>query len=224
MTPQADEGEATDEVGRIRKRIAEIVEGHFNTGKGHLFLAQLGSKLGQDRVTLEKLTRMKLSQFVRSHLSYEIGTTGEHKNVLYFVAHGKSAEAPDTPLPRYLPKFWAAFAVPLTDAHERHINLETLKFGPDVGDLQADGQDVRPIDAKYISPRDASGSASDTAARILAWLHEQHLAGDRFVDTRKRHRDMDTLLDVLLKALDIEQLKRISLPLDIVKALAERRR
>lgn len=213
------------EVTRIKSRIGSIIDEHFSRASGDLFLSQLGSKLGEDRQALEKLTGMKLSQFIRSNFAHEMGATGEHKNVLYLVGQGKSIEATaQTPTPRYLPRFWAAFAVPLIEAHERFIALETLRFGPDAPELKAGGHDVRRIDPKYIAPRNASGSAADTAGRITAWLEEQQLTKDRFLDTRKRPRETESLLDSLLKALDGDELKRVSLPLDIVKALSERRR
>lgn len=226
-TEPKNESATLAEISRIKSRISSVIEEHFSSGTGHLFLAALGTKLGADLRPLEKLTGMKLSEFVRSSFSYEIGVTGEHKNILYLVAPGKSAETinqPPPPTPRYLPKFWAAFAIPLADAQERHIDLETLRFGPDATELKTAASDVRRIDAKYIAPRDASGSASGTAARIAAWLDEQHLKNDRFLDARKRPRETETLLDALLSALDGDELKRVSLPLDIVKALAERRR
>ena len=212
------------EVTRITTRIAALIEEHFRSGAESLFLSRLGVLLGDDRIRLERLTGEKLSQFIRNNFSYEIGAGGQKSNVLFLVKPGMSAETPPSSkqIPRYSPRFWAAFAVPLAENEQRYVNLESLVFGPDAATLGAPDY-VFPIPTEYIAPRNASGSAADTAARIERWLETHRLEAERFLAKRKHPQEYRSLLDALLHALDGDELKRVSLPLDIVKTLSERK-
>jgi hypothetical protein len=221
---QLEQNETTDaEVARIKRRIQSLIQEHFDSGSGDLYLSRLGAQLGGDRILLEKLTGRKLSEFVRNNFDYEIGRGGQKNNVLFLVAPGAIEKPSERPVRRYLPRFWAAFAVPLSASEQRHINLVSMRFGPDPAILGGANEDVRPIPDQYIAHRNASGSAAETAARIEAWLDSQQLDAERFAVKRQRADRHGSVLDALLQALSTEDLKRISLPLDIVKTLSERR-
>jgi hypothetical protein len=214
------------DIERIKGRIEQLAAAHFAKGEQRYFLSRLGNELGTDRSVLEKLTGVKLTQFVRENLPYEIGAGGSHQNVLFLIApdgtptaSAKSSGA----APRYAPRFWAAFAVPLAEGEDRVINLDSFDFGP-TEKIGVDGASVRPIAPEFIAPKEASGSAAETAERIVAWLAAQGLDGARFYAVPRDHRsDGRSLLDRLFAVLDHDQLRRISLPLDVIKALAERK-
>lgn len=218
-------GESKDvdpDVLRIKGRIDALIKQHIAERK-ICYLSQLGAELGDDRLLLEKLTGSKLAQFVRDNFAYEIGSTGLHKNVLFVSAPGSTIEELPVSPPRYVPRFWAAFAVPLRESEDRFIDLETFEFGPRDA-LGGHGRDLRPIDAQYVAPREASGSATGTAERIARWLDEQGLDGERFRARQRRSRSSgESLLDQVLAVLDRDQLRRIALPLDVIKSLADRR-
>lgn len=207
------------EVARITVKIETLIKEHFQSAERY-YLSRLGVQLGEDRRTLERLTGKKLAQFVREKFDYKIGTSGQHKNVLYLIAPGTSAKGLPVASPRYLPRFWAAFAMPLRDDEERYIDLDTLEFGPK--DMVAG--DVRPIEAEYVAPNDASGSAAETAMRISRWLDKQQLDGERFhMRLRRSPPSGESLLNQVLSVLDRDQLRRTSLPLDVIKSLTDRR-
>ena len=124
---------------------------------------------------------------------------------------------------RYAPPFWAAFAIPLKENEQRYINIATLRFGPDRASLGAENDDIRVIPPQYIALPNASGSPNENVARIEAWLAAEHLDGDRFMAKRSRLDSHGSVLDVLLQSLSTEELKRISLPLDIIKTLSTRK-
>lgn len=221
---QPGETSAKDaEISRIRARIGTLIQQHFNSGAGNLFLSRLGAELGSDRVELEKLTGTKLSQFIRSNFEYEIGVGGQKSNVLFLVRPGASPEAPQRLVPRYLARFWAAFAVPLADGEQRYIDLQSLRFGPDAATFGGAAESIRQIAAEYVAPRGASGSAADTAARIERWLEAQHLDAGHFLVRQKRSSEYRSVLEALLYALSGDELKRISMPLDVIKTLSERK-
>ena len=126
--------------------------------------------------------------------------------------------------PRYVPRFWAAFAVPLRENEDRFIDLETFEFGPKDA-LAVQDRDVRPIAAEYVAPPEASGSAAETAERIARWLDAQGLDGERFRVRPRRSRPAgESLLDQILSGAPIAtSSERITLPLDVIKNSADRR-
>ena len=211
------------EIARIKSRISALIEEQLDR-KGIYYLAQLGAQLGDDRVQLEKITRTKIGQFVRDNFDYEIGTTGQYNNVLFVKRPGSDAEAtPSANVVRYSPRFWAAFAVPLRPDEERVIDLDSCEFG-DRKSFDPSSGEIRPIAPEFIAPKGASGSAADTAARITKWLETEALDSERFIMRPRRSRSVDgNLLNHLLSALDRDQLRRVALPLDVIKALADRR-
>ncbi len=214
------------EIERIKGRIEKLASAHFANGEECYFLSRLGNELGDDRSMLEKLTGVKLAQFVRENFTYEIGVGGAHQNVLFLMApegtHTGSAAARTAP-PRYARRFWAAFAVPLAEGEDRAIDLDSFEFGPSEK-IGVQSANFRLIGSEFIAPREASGSAAETADRIAAWLATQDLEGARFhANLRRQRSDGRSLLDELFAALDHDQLRRVSLPLDVMKTLNERK-
>ena len=214
--------EADPEVMRIKERIDTLIKQKLAERK-ICYLAQLGTQLGDDRLRLEKLTGSKLAQFVRDNFAYEIRSGGQHKNVLFIGDPGTPVrESPVAP-PRYVPRFWAAFAVPLRENEDQFIDLETFEFGPKDA-LVVQGRNARPIAPEYVAPPEATGSAPETAERIARWLDAQGLDGERFrMRPRESRSGGESLLDQILSVLDRDQLRRINLPLDVIKSLADRR-
>ena len=82
-----------DEISRIKDRIATLVKQRFATGANTYYLSQLGNELVSDRQLLEKLTKGKLSDFIRSEFDFEIGKSGAHRNVLYLLQPGTTSSA-----------------------------------------------------------------------------------------------------------------------------------
>ena len=216
---------SADEIARIRTRIHDYFSESLANGVGRYFLARLGSQLGGDRAILEKLTGKKLVAFVQEDLGYELEREGAHGNVIV-VKLGDQLAMPQragVAIPRYAPRFWAAFRVPLQDEDgRRFINLGTMTFGAAHDDVADNDGDVREIDAEFIVRGDGPAEPSVIAESIERWLAQQELEQGPFLIQRKDgHREERSLLDAMISALSGEQLKRVSLPLDVVKALSE---
>ena len=214
------------EVERIRARIAHLIEDHFAQGATSYYLSQLGNELNEDRKSLERLTRKKISEFVQDEFSYEIGRTGSHKNVLFIVAPGADPAMPDAALPRYNRRFWAAFSVPLPEGERRFLDLNDLNFGPDLGDGRLDGNNIREIGSEFLPAANESRTPAQIGEQIKAWIDAQKLDEERFIVVRRK-RSSDTgrnLLADLIAALDKDQLRRVSLPLDVVEVLRSKSR
>lgn len=221
MSNDTIEDNAAAEVERIRGRIESLINDHFARGEPIFYLSRLGTQLGHDRARLEKLTGAKLAAFVRDGFDYEMAAEGQHNNVLFLKSKTGTARA--LPTPRYVSRFWAAFAIPLKADESRYIDLDTLNFGPDRNALGGPDADIRQIGEEFIAPREASGSAADTATRIARWLDSETLEADRFLAKRRKAKgEGKTALEALLNALDGDQLRRVDLPLDVVKALLEK--
>lgn len=223
MSTELDESQKA-EVARVRSRIETLVEGHFATGKPAYFLSQLGNQLGdEDRKLLESLTHTKISQFVADAFDYKIGRSGQHKNILYLIAPEGTA-VPPVAAPRYNSRFWAAFKAPLAEGERRFIDIETLDFAADAGQFGSHGDTIREIDAKFL-PKGSDVATPDVIlSRIAAWLDAQRLdQGPFLVQRNKQHSKQESLLTALINALDKDQLKRVSLPLDVIETLETRR-
>jgi len=226
LSMTAEEGECHSEIERIRARIAGLIDGHFSEGATSYYLSQLGNELKEDRKNLERLTRKKVSEFVQDEFQYQIGRTGSHNNVLYIVAPGADPEKPEVTLPRFNKRFWAAFAVPLSDGERRFLDLADFNFGPNHEKLVLDGNEIREIDAKYLLSENEIRAPAQTGEQIKAWADAQNLDIEQFTIARHKRpiESGKTLLTEIITALDKDQLKRVSLPLDVIQTLSSRSR
>lgn len=223
MTTDLDEAQKT-EVTRIRSRVEALIKDHFATGKSTYYLSQLGNDLGEDdRKQLERLTHTKISQFVASTFDYEIGRSGQHQNILYLIASGGTAMSSEA-TPRYDSRFWAAFREPLQEGERRFIDIETLEFRADAAQATTQTERVREIDAQFLPKKTDIPTADEILKRIEQWLSAQRLDKTPFMlKRRKQHSKHESLLTILVNALDKDQLRRVNLPLDVIQALDTRR-
>lgn len=222
----AEDGDISGEIDRIRARIAGLIDGHFSEGATSYYLSQLGNELKDDRKTLERLTRKKVSEFVQDEFQYEIGRTGSHNNVLFIVAPGANPEKPAPALPRFNKRFWAAFSVPLPEGERRFLDLSNLNFGPHREDLGSEGHDIREIEARYLPTANESRTPAQVAEEIKAWAEVQRLDVEQFTIARRKRptENGKSLLAEIITMLDKDQLKRVCLPLDVIQTLSSRSR
>lgn len=219
---EAGEGD----IERIRSRIERLVSERFAEGKSVYYLSQLGIDLNEDRKILERLSKMKLADFVKTKFDFELGQTGTHKNVLYIRNPAMPESTTPAHVPRFNNRFWAAFARPLSGATSRFINLSNFDFGPDQNEIARNGGETREVNKKYITEGGRYSTPNEIYSRIKEWLAEQKILEAQFISDRGRSsysEHGETFLDVLLNTLTGDQLKRVNLPLDVVKALRERR-
>jgi len=217
---------AESEINRIRAQIEKRVEEHFAKGENAYYLSQLGNDLGEDRKLLERLTRTKLADFIKANFDFEIGKTGIHQNIFYIHKPGTAQIVPSGAVPRYNKRFWAAFARPLEGKERRFINLGSFDFGHDQNEIASVGGETREISPKYITEDGQYSNSTEILGRIREWLAEQNLEEEPFIigHNRSIHAGRgETFLDILLNSLSGDQLKRVTLPLDVVKLLSGRR-
>lgn len=224
MTEVKPARDQAEEVERIKARITALVNDRFSSGSEMYYLSQLGTDLGADRATLERLSHRKLRQFVEEAFSFAIKVTGQNQNVFYIARDATATPASEFPM-RYNRRFWLAFAVSLMEDDRRFLNLDNQRFGPEEASLLEVGGDVREIVADYLRKSGEPGDSQSIAGNIRRWLSDQELDPAPFLLTQKQRAAFSaqrSALDVLLESLDNDQLKRVNLPLDIVQALKAR--
>ena len=230
----------TDSKEELSDRIVRLVEEHWAERKTALLLSNLGNsdhgaigRHAKDRSgSLKAYVRDALSDRVKiiQHSSRfaVIGALpagaelDDNVNVddLFPVADAQDLHSPA----RYHRALWAAFRLPLSNDKGRYVSADGPVRFVDVaagsapeGFVQVDGELVDPADG---DPRSIEG-------RILKWVADNDLDVSRF-QARTQGPDpgspSDDLLGQVLDALGPEELRRLSMPLDIVQKLRGRRR
>lgn len=120
---------------------------------------------------------------------------------------------------RFHPAFWAAFRKPLLESRRRYTSVHAPPQFQDV--LPADQPDgFVEVDRKYIVGTEAE--VEEVQKTIQLWLADNGFESTEFLATRPTataQLPSDDLLGRLLLALESDDLKRLSMPLDIVDKL-----
>ncbi|RYF30954.1 MAG: hypothetical protein EOO23_03915 [Comamonadaceae bacterium] len=198
----------------LAQRIRNLIELRLSAGEP-VYLSQLGAELGPDKERIHQLSGLKLVDYVQQVLRYKLDRTGAHNNVLYIApAPDKKVEAaaPKVVAPRSV---WLAFTTPIEEGQRRVLDLTTLRFG--APEEFENLEQTREITPEFI----AENRAGPQFAKVLeAWLAQADLTLSAL---QKRDRPLGkTALDSLLESLTSDQLRRVSLPLDIIQTLRDR--
>ena len=230
----------TDSNAELSTRIVQLVEEHWNEHKSPLLLSNLGNsdygaigRQAKDRSgTLKAYLQAALSDRVKivQHSSrfavigaLPAGTElDDDVNVddLFPAANAQDRHSPA----RYHRAIWTAFGLPLTKDKGRYVSADgpvrfvdvTAGSAPE-GFVQVDGELIDSAD----------GDPKSIEGRILEWVADNDLDISRFqIKTQGRDPRIPSsdLLSQVLDALELEDLQRISMPLDIVQRLRSGRR
>ena len=230
--------DSDQEIQRIGRKIVEICEAQTADGK-NLLLSDLGKLLGDDLPKIKFLTRSNLTDFLERNLPnhLRVAAIGAHRNI-YSVIRVAADGEPEIRLPsasseptkpRFHYRFWAAFAVPQTQAGlRRFFNLSTFQFR-DGDDSPQDGE--YEIPTQLIPDAEIANRDATILANITEWLSQHNLDAKEFLaasqppKTENNRASSRTIsaLEAMLSALDHRQLQAISLPLDAVAALLRKR-
>jgi len=219
----------------LNDRIVELVDQHWEEHEMPLLLSRLG---GHDRGEIARLARQRansLGAYLRQGLADRVRLIQHSERpVLIGVlpmdakveddvdgwlesAQGKSAGG----APRYHPAFWAAFRKPLDEMKSRYISVSPpIRFQDTFPEDRPEG--FVEIAPEYIA--DSEMDASAVLENAQDWLEDNELQTTAFLASSPSsspsysHQGGD-LLERLARALDPNELKRVSLPLDIVMKL-----
>lgn len=121
--------------------------------------------------------------------------------------------------PRFQPAFWAAFRIPLDESRGRYMSIQApLRFVDVSPEERPDG--FLEVAREYIVGPDVE--AKEVQQRAQDWLAANKLDQDPFLSKNKADvagLPSDDLLGRLLLALEPDELKRISMPLDVIGKL-----
>lgn len=117
---------------------------------------------------------------------------------------------------RFHPAFWAGFRKPLHESSRRYMNIQAPIHFRDVfhDDQPAGFIEIQP---QYVVGPDAE--AAEVQQKVEAWLADNELEPTSFLMTgtaESAQLPTNDLLGRLLLALEPDDLKRLSMPLDIV--------
>ena len=218
---QAEDGQLPD----IENRIKSLIEKRFSNGFDRYYLSQLGNDLGEYRHILEKESGFRLAQYLSKKMGFELASSGPYNNILFISAQKNGCSgyrAGESALPRFSRRFWAAFVKPLDSGKRRFIDISTGFFKDHEDAPSSSDADMREIQSRFIRDysADNESSAREVVIKIDEWLEEQGLERSQFLAHDKKSMERSkTILDDVLSALSSDQLKRVSLPLDVIQSL-----
>lgn len=223
------------EQARIDCRIEDLVQEHWTEHKAPLLLSRLGSLIRPDEAAAIKKESENLAAFVREKLVGRVEVIQSSQNAAVIAAVPAdvmedsnidvdailSGTLRRSEIPRFHPAFWAAFVKEPTLNARRYVSAGPPPRFQEFSDgTTPSDPDAIKIDSEYIV-----GTHDDVAkvhSSIRRWLIANSLDESLFLsDEESRHRQLpsDDLFGRLIMSLTPEELKRMSIPLDIASKL-----
>ncbi|MFK3797130.1 hypothetical protein [Pseudomonas sp. NPDC088444] len=217
----------------FKKFLIEEINRQWVTRGEPVLLAKLGQIAASRGYVLHKeLNGLKLSQFIQQELSEDLEVLSPNDSGTILAVGPKNPPAPQViTLPQAMAPthegltraLVAAFSHSIRDDFERYMRVDPpLRF------LDLPRTEVRPEGFVHIervhlitseSPQGAYAEAS-IHAQIVEWLEKNGLDIQRFMHkTPAQVRGEKSVLTLLMESLTESELKRVSLPLDIVGKL-----
>ena len=221
----------------IDRRIADIVEEHWAQRSAPLLLSQLGSRISREDAAGSRDEHRNLAAYLRARLADRVYVMQSSKNPTITAAIPADAREnssidddtmlsgtlrrPEAAFPRFHPAFWAAFVKEPGTRTRRYVSMgPPPRFQELSGDETPGDADAAEVGSEYIVGTDADIAAVHSSIR--KWLVANHLDESCFLaEAASRHEQLpsEDLLGRLVTALTPDELKRMSIPLDIVSKL-----
>ncbi|WP_350647141.1 hypothetical protein [Pseudomonas sp. HY13-MNA-CIBAN-0226] len=209
--------------------VDEVVR-HWQAKNEPLLLSKLGQAASSRGFALHtELGGLKLSQFIHHYLDDEIEVSSPNASGLLLGALPKQpvavetaaiAERPSVPPATFNRAMQAAFERPLADQMERWIRTVPTVHYMDIPPSESAPAAYTKLESRYLSRAEDGGTGSDFYERIKLWIHDQGLDINDFTHKPTSNTEGGpSLLTQLMESLTESELKRISLPLDIVAKL-----
>ena len=221
----------------LEYRVIELTQQEWTDRGVPLLLSRLGACDNGDIARLAKERSNNLEAYLRSYLVNRVQVvrhSARHQLVGVLpvdvdVDSGADALLEKTQSTskdearRYHPAFWAAFRKPLDESKRRYVSIqEPIRF--------VDSSETDPPDAHYEIAReyiaDPDFDPEQVQKKVQQWLTDKgirHLAYSLMPRPRPENMRSGDLLDRLLHSLEPEDLKRISMPLDVIRKLRRQR-
>lgn len=222
----------------LDEEIVKAVTDHWEARQKPLLLSELGNLKEGHVARRTKEVAENLRTYLRDQLQSRVDLI-QHSFLPQVIGVVPTGIAPDNTDERdallnrtrskaqtaskwFQPAIWAAFRKPLAPTRRRFLSeKEPFEF-KDVSESGApDG--FREIDQKFIAETDDNASA--VVQNIETWLADHALESSLFLrsDDQKAPGFSNDLLGRLIQVLDTEELRRVSVPLDVVRKLRQTR-
>ena len=223
----------TDSATALANRVAELVREHWDEHGDPLLLSQLGSADHGAVGRSAKEISLTLAGFLRDHVADQVRVISgsahplvmaalpfdidQHVDVDNLLAQTRERSAAHGQ--RFHPAFWAAFRVPLDERSRRFLSTRAPFRFEDTTATEYDRAGYVEVERQHIA--DAESDAGDVQRRISDWLAARGLNSETFLAVNSAGFDLppNDLLGRLLVALEPDELRRMSIPLDIVSKL-----
>ena len=217
----------------LDSRIVELVREFWEEHRIPLLLSRLGNQENGRIAEMAKNKAGSLRTYLRRELAEEVQVIQHSAKFPVIGAIPEDAEIPENTdfdtllekthrrleteaMPRYRPAFWAAFRKPLDETSRRYMSIQPPpRFQDASPEDRPDG--FVEITREYIVGLDVE--EMEVHQRIQDWLTANELDSEFFLLKNKAtvaRLPSDDLLGRLLLALEPDELKRISMPLDVV--------
>ena len=223
---------AEPELHDLDDRIVDSVRQFWNENSRPLLLSQLGAQDNGRIANRAKEQVGGLGTYLRNRLQDRVRVIQHTTKPTVIGAVPSDADVPNSNLDELLnqtqtqshkttfrlhPAFWAAFRKPLGDSLRRYMSIQPPLHFRDV-DQEIQSSGFVEIRREYVLAADADAkTVQDT---INMWLADNGLDATAFGRAnRPPSLPSDDLLGRMLLALEPEELKRMSIPLDIVRKL-----
>ena len=222
----------------IGERIVDLVQEFWDQHQTPLLLSKLGGQDGGEVANRAKLESGSLARYLGQELADRVRVIRHSSNAaligavptaIQIAIHDIDAalEKTNRPSTRYLPRFsaafWAAFRVPLEESKTRHLLMrEPIRFQD--SDSTDQPSDSIEITRDYIVGHDAE--KEEVEQKIRDWLADNQLQQNDFLSNSNSvvtELPSDDLLGRLVVALEPSELRRMSVPMDIVSKLRRHR-
>ena len=219
----------------IDREIANLVEKYWEENKTSMLLSELGSHSTLREYADEAKKKPGwLAAYLRSKLAHRVKVIESKEKTPPVMAAipADIEESPDTDVdatlsrqktkrrsgPRFHRAFWAAFLKELDSQKRRYVSVgPPPQFEDLFTPITREVAGKYEVDSEYIVDSD-----DDAAASIKKWLDHNRLDESLFLaNTDGKQLPSDDLLGRLIVALTPEELKHISMPLDIVRKLRQ---
>lgn len=226
----------SSEESGIDGKIVDIVQEHWRECGTPLLLSQLGSRISREDAAGIKYEHGNLVTYLRSKLADRLYVLQSGKNPAIIATMPADAKEdaidddailsgtlrrPETAFPRFHPAFWAAFVKELDPQTRRYVNIgPPPRFQELSGDTMQSDADATEVTSEYVVGTDDDVAAVHSSIR--RWFGANRLDESHFlVEAESQHKQLpsDDLLGKLILALAPDDLKRMSIPMDIVSKL-----
>lgn len=238
----------TKNIDALKQEIVELVTEHWHTHQKVYLLSNLGQTLMRRGFDLQAiLAGRKFMNYISTELKDKIIVFPSPNNPLKIgvvpanVEVTESTEAIFSPpdnrhggdpkIPTFAPAFWAAFTRPIPTGRVRTLSLSPKIQFQEVSETAATQSGKRTVSSDFIVSAETSDSGDyrkRVYENIQRWLVENTIDESAVLarsSTTERatteERTRSSLLEHLLSTLTDEEMRRISLPLDIVARLSK---